>query len=84
VLLEAIEKVLAQGEKLTGDTLRQKLSSIDLRLPLERVKFNSRGDPMYYSQAICQIQNGRYVSVYPPERATGKAIFPGPPKKDRD
>jgi hypothetical protein len=38
--------------------------------PLGRVKFDSKGDPLFYERVIIQIQNGQHVIVYPKDCAT--------------
>jgi len=77
-LMAAMQKVIDRGQPLTGEHLRQALTEIDLMLPMERLVFDSKGDPRFYRHVIVQIQNGRLVVVYPPERATGKIIYPVP------
>lgn len=75
-LLKAIEKVLEKGEALCGETLRRELANLDLRLPMEHLIFDEKGDPKYYKQVMVQIQGGDLKAVYPPERATAKLIYP--------
>jgi branched-chain amino acid transport system substrate-binding protein len=77
-LLVAMQQVLRQHQPLTGANIRQVLAELDLILPMERLSFNKRGDPRYYQHVVVQIQKGRLVVVYPPERATGTAIYPMP------
>jgi len=82
-LLAAIEDVLRRGEPLAGATIRQALSGLDLLLPMERLSFDERGDPRAYRHVVVQVQGGRFVVVYPPERATGSAVYPAPPRSQR-
>ncbi|MEK7836887.1 MAG: hypothetical protein AAB328_02775 [candidate division NC10 bacterium] len=42
---------------------------MDLETPLGRVKFDERGEPLFYERVIVQIQDGRHVVVWPRERA---------------
>jgi branched-chain amino acid transport system substrate-binding protein len=77
-LTAAMQKVIERGQPLTGEHLRQALTEIDLMLPMEHLVFGPKGDPRFYRHVIVQIQNGRLVVVYPPERATGKIIYPVP------
>jgi branched-chain amino acid transport system substrate-binding protein len=82
-LLAAIEGVLRRGEPLTGGNVRQALAGLDLLLPMERLSFDERGDPRWYRHVVVQVQGGRFVVVFPPERATGPAVYPAPPWKQR-
>jgi branched-chain amino acid transport system substrate-binding protein len=71
-LLAAIEKAAAGSLPLTGEAVAGQLRSVDIVTPMERLAFDAKGDPKDYHQVIVQIQNGKMVAVYPPERATGK------------
>lgn len=82
-ILEAIKRTLDKGLPLTGENIREELTKIDLLLPLERLKFDENGDPMYYTRVVFQIQNGTHVVIYPKERATGNAIYPMPRWSER-
>jgi hypothetical protein len=73
-LLAAIEKTLEAGHALSGGSISQQLSLLDLTLPMEHLAFNRNGDPKHYEQVVVQIQKGKLVAVYPPHRATGKII----------
>ena len=75
-LLRAIEAVVAGGKPLTGEALREALVRSDVETPLGRVKFDDNGDPLFYERVVIQIQRGRYVVVYPRERATAAARYP--------
>jgi hypothetical protein len=50
---------------------------------LERLQFDNRGEAIHYRRLIVQIQQGTRVVVYPPDRATGKAVYPMPGWKQR-
>jgi branched-chain amino acid transport system substrate-binding protein len=71
VLLAALEAVARGGRAVTGETLRDALAAADVTTPLGRVKFDNKGDPLYYERVVVQIQNGRHVVVYPKTRAAG-------------
>jgi branched-chain amino acid transport system substrate-binding protein len=75
-LLVGIERALAKQQPLTGEAIRQELSSLDLLLPMEHLQFDQKGDPRYYRHVIVQIQQGQMEVVYPPERATSEMVFP--------
>ena len=77
-VLAALESAARPGAPLEREALRDALRRTDLLLPLERLKFDEHGDPLFYEVGIFQIQNGRHVLVYPPDRATGKIVGPRP------
>jgi len=77
-ILLAIQKTLEAGQELTPDNVRDQLATLDVPLPLEHLKFDEHGDPLYYQQIIMQIQGDKEVIVWPADRATGKIIFPVP------
>jgi branched-chain amino acid transport system substrate-binding protein len=75
-LLKALETVAASGTAITGEALREALARADVETPLGRVKFDEKGDPLFYERVIIQIQGGRHVVVYPKGRATAAARYP--------
>ncbi len=81
VLLTALERVLEKYPQSTGELLARELRSLDLTLPFGRVRFDPQGDPLDYRHVVVQIQQGRLVTVFPPERATARVIYPLPETK---
>ena len=75
-VLEAAKGVLEEGRDLAGEALRDKLAALDILLPMERLAFDSRGDPLHYEQVVVQIQDGEIQAVFPPERAAGEVVYP--------
>lgn len=71
-VLHAMEKASHGSAPPTPGAVRDALRLTDLRLPLEHLRFDERGDPVRYEVGIFQIQGGRHVLVYPPDRATGR------------
>ena len=76
VLLSALGAVARGGRPVTGEALRDALAAADMATLLGRVKFDPKGDPLFYERVVVQIQNGRHVVVYPAERATAPARLP--------
>jgi branched-chain amino acid transport system substrate-binding protein len=66
----AARRVAAPDREAVRDALR----GTDLLLPLERLKFDEHGDPLFYQVGIFQIQNGQHVLLYPTEKATGRIL----------
>lgn len=75
-LLSAMEAVVAHGAPLTREAVREALSQVDVDTPMGRIKFDAKGNPLYYDRVVIQIQGGRHVVVYPPERARAPARYP--------
>lgn len=75
-LLTALHSVARAGKPVAGDAVRDALAAVDVQTPLGRVKFDDKGDPLYYERVVVQIQNGRHVVVYPKERATAPSRPP--------
>jgi branched-chain amino acid transport system substrate-binding protein len=75
-LLTALDGLARAGKPLAGEALRNALAVADVDTPLGRVKFDDRGEPLFYERVIVQVQNGRHLVVYPPARATAPIRFP--------
>ena len=82
-ILAAADRAAAAGQATGPEEIRQALLALDLLTPLERLQFDSRGESRHYRRLITQVQSGRRLVVYPPDRATGKAMYPMPAWKDR-
>ncbi|MCJ7541739.1 MAG: hypothetical protein MUO88_18995, partial [Desulfobacterales bacterium] len=83
VLIAAMQNVLNNGQTLNGENIRQALTKLDLVLPMEHLYFDADGDPASYRHVVVQIQKGKLVVVYPPDRSTGQLIYPMPPWEKR-
>ncbi len=68
-LLAALQALARSGKPLAGDAARDALAAVDIQTPLGRVKFDDKGEPLFYERVIVQIQQGRHVVVYPKDRA---------------
>jgi len=77
-LFTAMEQVLEAGQPFTSQNIRDKLAGLDLKTPLLRVKFDETGESQYYQLVVTQLQGDKVVIISPPDRATGKAVFPMP------
>ena len=82
-LVAALRAVRARGLPPEADAVRDELRRVDITLPLERLRFNEQGDPLAYERVILRLQQGKPVVVYPPARATGRAIYPMPSWRER-
>jgi branched-chain amino acid transport system substrate-binding protein len=82
----AARAIVAAADRAGGadpEAIRRGLQTLDLSTPLERLRFDARGEARDYRRLIVQIQAGARVVVYPPDRATGKARYPMPPWNQR-
>lgn len=75
-LLAALDGLARAGKPITGEALRDALAAVEVDTPLGRVRFDDRGEPLFYERVIVQVQNGRHLVVYPPARATAPIRFP--------
>lgn len=75
-VLDAMERTIKGNAAPSRDGVRDALRSTDLRLPLEHLQFDERGDPRNYQIGIFQIQQGKHVLIYPRDRATGALMYP--------
>lgn len=82
-LLEAMRNVAEAGNPITSKNIRDGLANVDIITPLERVEFDESGESMHYRIAVVQIQGDGSVVIWPPDQATGEAIFPMPTWKER-
>ena len=73
--LEATARPAAVPER---DAVRDALRRTDLLLPLERLKFDEQGDPLFYQVGIFRIENGRHVLLYPRGTAVAQPVRPTP------
>jgi branched-chain amino acid transport system substrate-binding protein len=78
VLIAAIQNVLNKGQTLNGENIRQSLTKLDLVMPMEHLYFDAEGNPANYRHVVVQIQKGKFVVVFPPDRSTGQPIYPMP------
>jgi branched-chain amino acid transport system substrate-binding protein len=83
-IIAAMQKVFDNDRALNGENIRQALSRLDLALPMEHLSFDANGDPINYRHVIVQIQKGKLVVVYPPDRASGHDIYPMPSWEQRN
>jgi branched-chain amino acid transport system substrate-binding protein len=75
-VLAALQNASLRSVPPERDAVRDALRETDLRLPLEHLQFDERGDPRHYEVGIFQVQDGRHVLLYPRDRAAGRVIRP--------
>ena len=77
-LFAAAGAAAASAQPLGGEPLREALARVDVDTPLGRVRFDGRGDPLFYERVIVQVQERRHVVVYPLAAATARLLYPRP------
>ena len=75
-----IKQALEKAGSANRDALRDALAAIDipaaeLYLPYERIKFNAKGYNTGGGYIVTQVQNGEWVTVWPPKFASKKPVF---------
>jgi len=83
-LIAAMQAVVSDGQALSGDNIRLALTKLDLTMPMEHLVFDQNGDPLHYRHVVVQVQKGKLVVVYPPDRASGQPVFPTPSWEQRN
>lgn len=79
VIIDALDRLIGSGATPGREALSGFIRQTDLPLPMERIKFDDSGEPLYYTRYIFQIKNGRRMVIFPPEAATSRVEFPAPP-----
>ena len=74
---------LEKASSLDGEKVRDALASLDVATFYGQIKFDEQGRDSYNPMVAFQIQEGRMVTVWPEELATGSAIYPTPPWEER-
>ncbi|MFI5179938.1 MAG: ABC transporter substrate-binding protein [Thermoanaerobaculia bacterium] len=73
-VLSALERAALPSAAPEREVVRDRLRETDLLLPLERLKFDPHGDPLFFRIGIFRIQEGRHVLLYPLEKAAGGIV----------
>lgn len=84
VLADAINRAKSADPKAIQKALKEtNLVANEIVMPWKGIKFDEKGQNVLGSGIIVQVQNGKYVTVWPAEVAAGKLIYPIPAWKDR-
>ena len=74
----ALQKGIENAGSLEPDRVRDALAALDLITFYGRIKFDGRGLNVFKPMLVEQIQQGQRQTVWPPELATGAAVYPTP------
>ena len=80
----AYQLALGKASSLDREKVRDALVSLDNMTFYGRIKFDKQGRDIYNPMVAVQIQKGKRVTVWPNRFATGSAIYPAPPWKERE
>lgn len=84
VMADALNRAASASPKDIRDALAATdLPAEDLIMPWDGVKFNEAGQNEKVAALICQVQGGKYVTVWPEQFATSELIWPYPAWSDR-
>lgn len=84
VLADAINRAGSTDPKAIRDALAATdLPGDVLVMPWDGIKFNEAGQNEKVSVLICQVQGGKYVTVWPEKFATAEIIWPYPAWSER-
>jgi branched-chain amino acid transport system substrate-binding protein len=73
-----LQLAIENAGSLDPQRVRDALASLDAMTFYGRIKFNAHGLNVYKPMVTVQIQHGRVVTVWPPEIASRKPIYPTP------
>ncbi len=75
----AFQKAIAKAGSLDPKAVRDALAKLDFVSFYGQIKFDERGINIYKSMVVEQWQNGKKATVWPPDVATAKPLWPAPP-----
>jgi branched-chain amino acid transport system substrate-binding protein len=75
----AYQYAIQQAGSIDRQSVRNALARLRIQTFFGTIRFDARGANVYKSMAVMQIQRGRPVTVYPPDVATARMIYPTPP-----
>lgn len=79
VLLEAILRSHERGTLKKAGGLADELRKTNMKTLQGDVRFDEKGNNIASVVGMGQVQDGKVLLIWPPERADGKAIFPAVP-----
>jgi hypothetical protein len=77
---EAIQATIEQAESLEPAALLSALKGLDIITIGGRLRFDPKTGQGTLNPFPTQIQNGKYVTLWPREIATGSHVYPRPAK----
>jgi len=79
-----IKKAIEKAGSLETEKVREALSTLDLELSTwPGIAFDEKGQNTRTAYPVIQVQNGKYVCVYPEDQRENAPIYPTPEWKNR-
>jgi branched-chain amino acid transport system substrate-binding protein len=75
----ALQTAIEKAVSLDPQKIRDALASLDMITFYGQVKFDQRGINIYKPMLVQQIQDGKLVTVWPPDVAERSVRYPTPP-----
>ncbi len=75
----ALQASIEQAGSLDSQKIRDALASLDMMTFYGRVRFDQRGLNIYKPMVVQQIQDGKLVTVWPPDGSERPLRYPTPP-----
>jgi branched-chain amino acid transport system substrate-binding protein len=74
----ALQAAIEHARSLDPQRVRNALASLDINTFYGRIRFDPQGQNSYRSTLVVQVQNGRQMTVWPPELANAMPEYPTP------
>lgn len=74
----ALQLAIEKAGSIDPQKVRDALASLDVMTFYGRIKFNDKGLNTYKPMVTVQIQHGQVVTVFPPDVAAAKPLYPTP------
>jgi len=75
----AYQKAIEKAGSLDAKAVRDAIAKLDFVSFYGQIKFDERGINIYKPMVVEQWQNGKKATVWPPDVATAKPLWPTPP-----
>lgn len=75
----AFQKAIEKAGSLDPKAVRDAIAKLDFVSFFGQIKFDERGINIYKPMVVEQWQNGKKVTIWPPDVATAKPLWPTPP-----
>jgi len=79
-----LQLAIEKADSIETEKVREALSTLDLELATwPAIAFNEKGQNIQWPHPVVQVQNGKYVIVYPEASQENAPMYPAPEWKDR-
>lgn len=79
-----LQLAIEKADSVETDKVREALSSLDVELATwPAIAFNEKGQNIKWPHPVIQVQDGKYILVYPESSQEGAPIYPAPEWKKR-